>query len=290
MKRTGIFFVLLILGGLGMQDVKAAEPSKVLFLSGGPSHGRGSHEHRAGCMLLAKALNENVPAVKASVTLGWPKDAATFEDVRTVVIYCDGGGRHMLNHNLDQFDGLAGKKVGLVCLHYGVETVKGEPGNKFLDWMGGYFEPHWSVNPHWKAKFETFPDHPISRGVAPFEIQDEWYFHMRFKEGMKGVTPILSAHAPIETMKRGDGAHSGNPHVRKAVAAGEIQHVGWAYERPEGGRGFGFTGGHFHRNWKDDNFRKVVLNAIVWTAGVDVPEKGVPSKTPTDAEMEANQD
>ena len=57
-----------------------------------------------------------------------------------------------------------------------------------------------------------------------------------------------------------------------------------------GGRGFGFTGGHFHRNWQDDNLRKIVLNAIAWTAKVEVPTDGVPSKTPSDEEIEANQD
>ena len=75
-----------------------------------------------------------------------------------------------------------------------------------------------------------------------------------------------------------------------AVSAGEKQHVAWAYERPNGGRGFGFTGGHFHKNWQQDDFRKTVLNAIVWTAQGDVPADGVPSRTPSDAELELNQD
>ncbi len=57
--------------------------------------------------------------------------------------------------------------------------------------------------------------------------------------------------------------------------------MAWARERPDGGRGFGFTGGHVHWNWGNDNFRKLVLNAIVWTAEVDVPAEGVPSQPPT---------
>lgn len=57
----------------------------------------------------------------------------------------------------------------------------------------------------------------------------------------------------------------------------------WAYERPGGGRGFGFTGGHFHRNWADANFRKVVLNGLVWIAGAEVPAGGVESRLPPDA-------
>src|SRR5690606_28070698 len=146
-------------------------------------------------------------------------------------------------------------------------------------------------NPQWTASFDELPEHPITRGVSPFEINDEWYYHMRFVPDLENVTPILTDLPPRETLNRQDGHHSGNPYVREAVLQRkEPQHVAWAYERPSGGRGFGFTGGHNHTNWQDDNFRKLVLNAIVWTAQGEVPEEGVPSATPTDAEMEANQD
>jgi len=102
---------------------------------------------------------------------------------------------------------------------------------------------------------------------------------MRFQPNMKGVTPILSAHPPQSTMKRKDGPHSNNPHVRKAMAEGKIQHIGWAYERPDGkGRGFGTTGAHYHHTWDSHDWRTLILNAITWTAGVEVPKKGVPSK------------
>jgi type 1 glutamine amidotransferase len=196
----------------------------------------------------------------------------------------------MANEHLEGLDVKLKDGCGLACLHYGVETTKGASGDKFLEWMGGYFEPHWSVNPHWDAEFKELPEHPITRGVKPFTIRDEWYYHMRFVEGMKGVTPILSAHPPAETLSRKDGPHSGNPHVREAVARGEIQHVAWAYERPTGGRGFGFTGGHFHRNWANDDFRTIVLNAITWVAHAEVPEGGVPSDKVTEADLEMNQD
>ena len=66
--------------------------------------------------------------------------------------------------------------------------------------------------------------------------------------------------------------------------------MAWARQRPDGGRGFGITGAHFHWNWGNDNFRKLVLNAIVWAAHVPVPETGVPSRTPTLEELEANLD
>ena len=107
---------------------------------------------------------------------------------------------------------------------------------------------------------------------------------------MDHVTPILSAHPPADTMSRPDGPHSGNPAVRAAVQQGQIQHVAWATERADGGRAFGFTGGHFHWNWGDDNFRKLVLNAIVWTAQVKCRITVSAEGRPTRAELEANQD
>ena len=48
---------------------------------------------------------------------------------------------------------------------------------------------------------------------------------------------------------------------------------------PDGGRGFGFTGGHVHWNWKIDDQRKLMLNTIAWIAKLEVPSDGVPSKT-----------
>lgn len=265
---------------------------KVVFVAGRPSHGYGAHEHNAGCTLLAKELQAAMPSIKCDVHLsGWPADEKAFDGADCIVMYCDGGRGHMVVPHLDEVDALAKKGVGIVCIHYGVEVEKGKPGERFLDWIGGYFEMNWSVNPHWTAKFEKFPDHPISRGVEPFEIHDEWYYHMRFREGMKGVTPILTALPPKESLSRPDGPHSGNPAVRQAVLERkEPQHMAWAAEREGGGRGFGFTGGHDHWNWGDPNFRKIMLNAIVWCARGEVPKNGVESPPVTLAALEANMD
>jgi hypothetical protein len=165
-----------------------------------------------------------------------------------------------------------------VTLHYGVEPTIEKGNAEFLRWQGGAFEINWSVNPHWTADFKELPRHPITRGVAPFSTNDEWYYHMRFVDGMKGVTPILFDLPGPETLNRKDGHHSGNPQVRKSVAEGKAQTVAWSYDRPGGGRGFGFTGGHNHLNWGDENQRRLVLNAIVWAAGAEVPEGGVRSR------------
>ena len=293
MQRVVAALVLVFTVVLAGAAAEAQEKARVVFISGKPSHGRMAHEHRAGNMILAKALNAAELDVEAVVLpdVGYPKDPKVLEDAATIVIFCTGHRGHVLNKHLDEFDALMKKGTGVVMIHWATEAEKGKPGEKFLEWMGGFCDLDWSVNPHWTPEFDSFPDHPVANGLKPFSLHDEWYYHMRFVEGMKGVTPILSALPGPETLKRTDGARSGNPHVRKAVAGGKKQHVAWAYQRPDGkGRGFGFTGAHFHKSWQDDNFRKVVLNAIVWTANLEVPGNGVPSKTPTDEEMKANLD
>jgi type 1 glutamine amidotransferase len=257
-----------------------AEAQKIVFIAGRPSHGPGDHEHRAGCLLLKSCLDQVAGVTSSVYSNGWPQDPdAAFAGAATIVVYSDGGGGHPLlqDNHLQTIGQLMEKGVGLVCIHYAVEATKAKGEKEFLDWIGGCFEANWSVNPDWTADFKTLPQHPITRGVTPFQIADEWYFHMRFPEDMKGVTPILTAIPPASTMSRPDGEHEGNPAVREAVKRGDPQHVAWAFERPNGGRGFGITGAHYHRNWGNENFRRVVLNAILWTGKVEVPANGVQS-------------
>ncbi len=316
MKLT--FLLSLIITTLGF----AADKKNVLMIAGRPSHGRGEHEHNAGVQLLAKCLEQGAAdrvSVKVKLNAQWPTPEE-MAAANTILIYSDGGGGHpaVVGDHLQQLDKEMKRGCGFVCLHYAVEPAyektnwpdaapgpDGKPGKlvpppdrgsvgkgspEFLNWLGGYFEQWWSVNPHWKADFSAFSKHPISDGVKPFSTNDEWYYHMRFRKNMQGVTPILSAIAPDETTKRGDGPHAGNPEQKKAVLELKLpQHVAWAVEREDGGRGFGFTGGHFHSGWANEDQRKLVLNAIVWSAKAEVPAGGVASKlTPED--MEANLD
>jgi len=252
-------------------DFPGSSRGKVVFLAGHDSHGAGQHEHKAGSELLAAALQQRFPGfATVNVYGGWPEDESIFEGVDAVVIYCDGGRGHLISGHLNVFDQLLDEKVGVVALHYAVEVPRGSlAAQSMLRATGGYFETDWSVNPHWEADFTTLPEHPITQGIKPFKQQDEWYFNMRFQRNMGELTPILSAIAPVETMSRSNGRHSGNDAVRKLVADGVPQVLAWAFERNDGGRGFGYTGGHYHAGWDDDNARNLILNAIVWTANTD---------------------
>lgn len=278
--------VAALLSGDSLGAEADADRARVVFVPGRESHGWGGHAYIADSKLLAGILNENVPQIEAVVIEGgWPKDLKVLEGAAAIIIACDGNSLLGAESNWKALDKIARQGVGIAFLHYALD-----PGDRYgkylLDWIGGYYKQHWSVNPFWTARFETLPEHPITRGVKPFELHDEWYYHMWFREEMEGVTPILTAVPPDSTRQRGDGPHSGNPTVRARM--GMAEHVAWAYERPDGGRGFGCTGGHTHWVYAQNDFRKLMLNAICWLAGVEVPPDGVPTRTPTVEEMTAN--
>lgn len=271
-------------------EVDTTDPNltKVVFVAGRRSHGPAQHEHFAGCAMLANMLRQNPGVFPVMARDGWPKNPKIFEGAKTIVFYADGGGGHpiLVGDHLKTITELMNKGVGLVCLHYACEPTPNKGEAEFIKWIGGAFSINYSINPTWTADYKVLPDHPITRGVAPFSIMDEWYYHMRFAEGMKGVSPILSCLPPLSTLNRKDGPHEGNPDVRKSVAAGEVQTMAWACQREDGARGFGFTGGHYHKNWGDPNFRKTVVNAILWTAKLDVPKDGFKCELPADDVMQ----
>ena len=265
---------------------------KVVFIAGPKSHGYGAHEHYAGSLLLSDLLKQSQPQIETVVHQnGWPSDPKALNDADAIVIFSNGGMGHPARTQLNALGKAMDRGAGLVLLHYAVEIPTDSGGTQFIDWAGGHFAINWSVNPIWTMQSNAFPNHPIARGLKPYEINDEWYYHMRFREGMRGVTPILSALPPASSLSRPDGLHSGNPHVRAAVLERkEPQHLAWAAERANGGRGFGFTGAHFHWNWGHPMQRKLVLNAIAWAAHADVPAAGIPVGTLTMEDLEANQD
>jgi len=252
-----------------LKRLPLAEGKKLVLVAGTPSHDPGDHEFNAGVALLKRCLDRTNGVVTAVYRNGWPKDPTAFDNADAVMLFMDGGGQHPLiqSDHLAVMRDLMKRGVGLACVHYAVEIPKDKGGQELLDWIGGYYEAGYSTNPHWVAQFKDLPDHPIRRGVKPFAIRDEWYFNIRFRPGMSGVEPILKATPPDDL--RRSAATKEHP--------GREEIVAWAVERPDGGRGFGFTGGHMHANWGDDDFRKLMLNALVWTAKGEVPPEGVDS-------------
>ncbi|MBK8038658.1 MAG: NPCBM/NEW2 domain-containing protein [Verrucomicrobiaceae bacterium] len=270
----------------GQNNAPAGTKRLVFIAAKGTHGGGGQHEFLAGAAYLARRINETFPQAFAVVypDSNWPKDLTKAD---AIIVLLNHGGRAAEDANIKA---ACDRGAGFAAIHYGVEAKIGSQGKNYLDWMGGFFETFYSVNPTWEASVQP-GQHPVANGVKAFSAKDEWYYHMRFVPDMKGVTPVLSAIAPLNTVKFKEGdkpsPHGGNPHAFADVKAGKPQHLAWAFDRPKGGRGFGFTGFHFFANMTNDSFRTTMLNGVAWVSGLEIPAGGIASKTPTQAELDA---
>lgn len=235
----------------GAVSVWAGGPKQVLIVAGKASHGPGEHEFPAGAGLLAKALNASGLELEASVAAElWP-DAGALDALDALVLYCDGNGKHAaLGHEADLLR-LSNRGAGLVLLHYAVDGTAGLLDETLMITVGGYYDDEASSNPLWTVKDPYLAVHPVTRGVEPFELKDEWYYNIKLGD----VTPVLMARPPEET---------------------RVHTLAWTYGR----NAFGFTGGHYLSSWAEPNSRKMVLNAIAWSAGLEIPEGGIESAEP----------
>jgi type 1 glutamine amidotransferase len=252
--RMAVFMALPMISGWG---APAATPAKIVIVAGTPSHGPGEHEFNAGSMLLAKCLRQNPGVNVVVVKGGWPAADSFFEGASSIVLYMDGGEKHLMiaDDRLATLGKLMKKGVGLACLHYALEVPGDHGGMELLEWIGGFYRRPYSQNPINDVELtQTAPAHPISRGWDTFRSTDEWYYRIVLRKDDKRLVPILTAMLPKDEPQQ--------------------ETVAWAVEREDGGRGFGFTGGHFHHNWGLEDQRRLVVNAILWTAKVEIPASG----------------
>ncbi|MCH2205515.1 MAG: ThuA domain-containing protein [Lentisphaerales bacterium] len=260
------------------------QAEKIVFLHGGKSHGPGKHEYRAGSMLLAEQLKAQSHAkIETLVIAGWPEDESVLDDADAIILYNDSS--KVVGKGLSKMHSLWQKGVGIMMIHYAVHpknnTATGE--QYFLPWIGGYFKNGKSVNPVWKANLEFEKSHPISNGVGPVEVLDEWYFNIHFAE--------KCTHVACAEFKKENVQKLNNIWNQEAYdSVGKKVTLMWAIENDNSARGVGSTGGHFHRNWAYDNYRKAVLNAMLWIAKVPVPEQGAKLIPVTEEMLSANTD
>jgi len=258
---------------------------RVMIVAGEASHGVGVHEFRAGALLLAGAL-ETAPGLAVTVHSHGHVPELEPGDVDALVIYADGGPSHPLRDPriLERVDRIARAGAGIGVMHYAVEA-EGAVGEALTRWIGGRYVEGESCNPVWDARFGSIPDHPVARGVAPFDLRDEWYLNLRFvsDDGRRGVRvlPVLAA-VPSADVRRGPYVWPAGPYAHIVAAEGRSETLMWVAERDGRARGFGLAGGHFHRNWAQADFRRIVLNTLVWLAGLDVPVGGMASSVSDD--------
>jgi hypothetical protein len=281
---VALTFVGLLAGVIFFPAAAAAEPitRQVLFIAGPKSHDRDAHEFTRGAELLAEAINRAQLPLAAKVSSGWPASDADVAQADVLVIYCDGLEAHVARGHEDALRRRLAAGQALVALHFALEPSDddGALRDVLRDALGATFEVGWSVNPVWLLQASPAAAHPAARGVRALAVEDEWYFHLRFREQQRGIEPLLAAMPPAAVVAN-DGPRSGNAAVRAALARGEPQVVAWTCVNENGARGFGFTGGHSHRFWYDDAYRRLVLNGIAWAAGVEIPAGGVPLVNPS---------
>jgi len=250
----------------------AAEPApsqaskKVVMIAGPTRHPRGTHEHDQGLRLLKDCLDHspNVRNLKIEVhSNNWPADPRTLDDADTIVLFNEGWDDHLLARpdRRETIRKLMDRGVGLVGLHGGT-AVSDDVEEDFLNWAGGNKKKVYSQLTFSDGEQAVAaPDHPIARGVTAFAVREEIYYRYMFRAPDRRVTPILTAMLPPEKPQK------------------EI--IAWALERADGGRAFMYAGPHFYSSWKIESLRRMVLNAIVWTAKAEVPEGGVRSSLPS---------
>lgn len=265
----------------------AESPRRIAVIAGPKSHGpagNGIHDYAWSARLVKVALDNSNVADNVQVQVieeGWPTDDSVLDGVHSVMIISDGRDGDLYSEALHlaspavlaRMDQLMARGCGLVTFHFSTFAPDRDAA-RILNWNGGYFDWETDGQRNWYSAIRTIDDavtiatpaHPIARGVAPFRLREEFYYNIRFADDEQGVTPILA----VPTL-------GGRP------AQGNV--VAWARQRPDGGRGFGTTCGHFYDNWQNENFRRTVLNGLVWSAGVDLPETGVRSEYPDHREL-----
>lgn len=222
----------------------------------------GHHDYLAGSALLAFLLEQSSGVRAVAVRDGWPDDEAVFDAARSLVFYTGGGRKHAVLRSaqrIERIEKAVGEGVGIVMIHQAVRYPS-ELASRGMTWIGGAHVPGKSGRGHWKTHHREFPEHPVTRGVKPWRIRDGWLNEIQFVDGMIGVTPL------VWSSKRYRGSSEG----------GAADVVSWAYERPDGGRSFCFTGLDAHSAWSIPGVRQLVVNGILWSAGATVPRTGAP--------------
>jgi type 1 glutamine amidotransferase len=242
-----------------------AKPKKIAFLAGKPSHGEGIHGWEKDAQFVKQCLLHatNVEPMQIDIYAdGWPTNATVLDDADAIVFFADGRDLHPLKEpaRAAKIRELAKRGKGLAFLHYSIDPPEGLQED-LQRWIGGGYQVGLSQNPVNTVKVTPVANgHPITRGCRGYVAEDEWYFDIGFRPNDPNVVPVMTGRLPPR-----------NPQDKV---------LAWAYTRADGGRGFGFSGGHADQNWHMEPFRKLILNAILWVAKAEVPEGGVVSMQP----------
>lgn len=250
--------LLMLLGMLLCTSLAVAgEPAqRLLFLGQSPDgHPRSTHEYLPGVKVLAHLLRD-VQGLKVEVVNAdepWTRGPELIKAADGVVIFVSEGAKWLSAdpRRKQAFADLASRGGGLTVLHWGMGTTSADNIPAFLKIAGGC---HGGPDRRYKVVEVTtqFADHPIGTGIEDFQIREEFYYKLKFPKGAQSLKPVLQV--PIE---------------------GQLETVSWAWTRPDGGRSFGFSGLHFHENWKRPEYRRLLAQGVMWTMKKEIPALGL---------------
>lgn len=277
--RRFLHYSCALLGLLGACAGAAAkpEPVRTVVLIGGAKSEKaaGLHDYPNGIRALKRIL-ESSPDARGRLRVeaypdGWPADPALLDKAAAVVWYFDGQQAHPLRDPARRavFEAAMRRGVGVVALHQ-ASTVPADDDLGLPRWLGAARYGTFDRTTQWAELAPATPGHPASRGVRPFAYRDEFYPTFRFAAGGGKVVPILKTELHPQFR---DGRA-----VLEDVAEPGL--VAWAFERDGGGRSFVFSGAHYLHTLDQPEARRMVLDAIFWTAGMRVPATGVRSNAP----------
>src|SRR4051812_18338906 len=171
-------------------------PRKVVLIAGDldATHPRGTHEYEKTARLLRHCLENatNLRGVRAEVRFhGWPTDEKDLDAADAIVLITRGSDRREQDHPLLFGDRLAtiGRQMrrgcGLVLIHWSTFVPTAPAGEGVLDGVGAHFDYQPGPPPRrWASAIQDLETtarpadrtHPITRGVAPFPLREEFYY------------------------------------------------------------------------------------------------------------------
>lgn len=228
--------------------VLAEGPKRLLLIGQGPdNHPQGTHEYMAGVERLAKLLEPTagleVEVVKADDP--WSEGPELIGKADGVVLFVSEGARWVVAdpRRHEALVQLAARGGGFSVLHWGMGTRDVEPIEPFLKLFGGcHGGPDRKYQVVRTELKPAEPVHPIAEGIAPLPLREEFYYRLKFVEATPGVVPVM-----------------------QATIDGQPETVAWAWQRPDGGRSFGFSGLHFDDNWQLKEYPQLTSRGVLWT-------------------------
>lgn len=257
--------MLMLFGVSAGGEGSDGRPKRLLLIGQGPDgHPWSTHEYMSGAHLLARMLGktEKLQIVLTQADEPWQQGPELLAAADGAVVFLSQGAQWLSADaaRLEAFRQLAKRRGGLCTLHWGMGCKEAEPIDAFVQLFGGC---HGGPDRKYKVvAVETKlsgGDHPVLRGVEPVRVEDEFYYTLKMPRNAQKLTPLLKV--PID---------------------GQDHTVAWAWERPDGGRSFGFSGLHFHRNWELPAYRRMVAQGVLWSLDLPIPADGLDVHVPAD--------